>query len=243
MVESAARQVRRHARQELTARIVTEARRQLATEGAAGLSLRAVARELGMVSSAVYRYVASRDELLTLMIIEAYDAIGAAAERAEARVPREDLPGRSRAVCLAVRRWALAHPHEYALIFGSPVPGYRAPQDTITPATRVPALLIGILHDLAGSGPLAPAVTRPLDPATRRAIGPVRASVPEQVPDELLVRGLIAWTHLLGAVSMELFGHWNNVIGEPAGQREAFFEAAIGRVAALVMLGSGASAV
>ncbi len=235
MVESTARLVRRQAREELTSRIVAEARRQLATEGAAGLSLRAVARELGMVSSAVYRYVASRDELLTLMIVEAYDSVGAAAERAEARVPREDLPGRTRAVCLAVRRWALAHPHEYALIFGSPVPGYQAPPDTVPPAERVPTLLIGVLADLARRGPLPQALTAPLDPVVRRAIGPVRANVPGEVPDELLLRGLIAWAHLLGAVSMELFGHLHQVIAEPAAQREAFLEVTVSRVSSLVL--------
>ena len=79
---------RARVRAELTREIVEAARRQLATDGAAGLSLRAVARELGMASSAVYRYFASRDELLTALIVDAYDAIGAAAEEAEAAVPR-----------------------------------------------------------------------------------------------------------------------------------------------------------
>ena len=78
-------------REELTLQIIATARRHLATEGAAGLSLRAVARELGMASSAVYRYVASRDELLTLLIVDAYDALGEAVERAEAKVPRDEL--------------------------------------------------------------------------------------------------------------------------------------------------------
>ena len=72
---------RERARAEITTEITAEARRQLAVEGPTGLSLRAVARELGMVSSGIYRYVASRDELLTMLIIEAYDALGATVER------------------------------------------------------------------------------------------------------------------------------------------------------------------
>src|SRR3954466_2411468 len=91
------------------------ARRQLAEVGAAALSLRAVARELGMASSALYRYFPSRDDLLTRLIVDGYDALGAAAESADdpAATPRE----RWLAVCRAVRAWARAHPHEYALLY------------------------------------------------------------------------------------------------------------------------------
>ncbi len=89
-----AKGVRERARAEITSEIVRAGRDQLATDGAAALSLRAVARELGMVSSAVYRYVASRDELLTLLIIEAYDALGAAVEE-EAAPSTGTFSGRS----------------------------------------------------------------------------------------------------------------------------------------------------
>src|SRR4051812_20980512 len=104
---------RERVRAELTGEITAAARRQLATTGAAGLSLRAVARELGMVSSAVYRYFPSRDDLLSRLIVEAYDALGAAAEDADdpATAPLDRWVG----ICRAVRAWALARPHEYAL--------------------------------------------------------------------------------------------------------------------------------
>src|SRR3954471_6501176 len=118
---STVRGARERARIEVTAAIKDEARRRLAAEGAAKLSLRAVARELGMVSSALYRYFASRDDLLTALIVDAYDAVGAAAERAEAATDRADLLGRWLATARAVRAWTLANPHEYALIYGSPV--------------------------------------------------------------------------------------------------------------------------
>src|SRR4030095_6688572 len=95
--------VRARLRAEMTEEIKTTARRQLAEQGAPNLSLRAVAREVGLVSSAVYRYFASRDELLTALIMDAYNSLGEAAERADAGVERGDLIGRFEAVCRAVR--------------------------------------------------------------------------------------------------------------------------------------------
>ena len=138
---------RERARAELTREIKEEARRQLAEVGAHGLSLRAVARELGMVSSALYRYYPSRDDLLTALIIDAYNAAGSAAEDAIAAAPAADARARWAAACQAIRAWALAHPHEYALIYGSPVPGYRAPEATIGPAARIPLAFARVLRE------------------------------------------------------------------------------------------------
>lgn len=136
--------------------ILEAARSRLAAEGAAALSLREVARDVGLVSSAVYRYVASRDELLTLLIIEAFDGLGEQVERAEAARARADLHGRFSAVCTAVRSWALAHPHQWALVYGTPVSGYEAPESTIEPATRVSAILARILVDAHETDRLLP---------------------------------------------------------------------------------------
>jgi AcrR family transcriptional regulator len=144
---NAGRTARERVRAELIREITEVARRQLATDGAAGLSLRAVAREMGMVSSAIYRYFPSRDDLLTTLIIDGYNAVGAAVEKAEAACHAEDHPGRWLAACRAVRAWALAHPHEYALVYGSPVPGYRAPEQTIGPAARAAAVFGKIIGD------------------------------------------------------------------------------------------------
>ena len=113
---------RARVRAELTREIKSVAREQLAEVGAAALSLRAVARELSMASSAVYRYFPSRDDLLTALIVDAYDAVGAAAELDESAVRRADAAGRWMATARAVREWATTHPQEFALIYGSPVP-------------------------------------------------------------------------------------------------------------------------
>jgi AcrR family transcriptional regulator len=144
---NAGRTARERVRAELIREITEIARRQLATNGAAGLSLRAVAREMGMVSSAIYRYFPSRDDLLTTLIIDGYNAVGAAVEQAEAACPRQDYAGRWLAACRAVRSWALAHPNEYALVYGSPVPGYEAPDATIEPASRAAAVFGKVISD------------------------------------------------------------------------------------------------
>lgn len=204
---------RARARADITREIADAARRQLATDGASALSLRAVARELGMASSALYRYFSSRDELLTALIIAAYDGLGAAAERAQAKVPREDLAGRWFATARAVRRWAVKHPHEYALIYGSPVPGYRAPADTVVAATRVVLLLAGVVTDAAAAGALAPP-PRPLDVEgllTPSVFATAEAPATPPYPD-LVLRTLTAWSALFGAISFELFGHLHNAV-------------------------------
>lgn len=213
-----ARNARERAREEITAEIVAEARRQLDVGGAAGLSLRSVARELGMVSSAVYRYVANRDDLLTRLIIEAYDAIGAVAERAAARSAGEPPVERFVAVARAIRTWARRHPHEYALVYGTPVPGYAAPEDTIAPATRVSRALAGVVTDAAAAGLLdpPPGPSTPLTDATMADLRAVAAEVAPDVDPEVVVRLLVAWTQLFGLVSFELFGQTQGLITAPA---------------------------
>jgi len=230
---NASRTARERARAELTREIAEAARRQLATEGAAGLSLRAVARELGMVSSAVYRYFGNRDELLTALIVDGYNAVGAAVEEAEAACPRGDFAARWLAACRAVRDWALAHPHEYALVYGSPVPGYQAPEQTIGPASRVAGVLGAIVSDAHRAGVLEPPGGWPPPPG---AFAPdaarLRESVLAGVPDDVVALALAGWASLFGLVSFELFGQFENVVTD----RPAFFSHAatcLGRLAGL----------
>ncbi|MEV7007826.1 TetR/AcrR family transcriptional regulator [Streptosporangium sp. NPDC051022] len=212
---SSSRTARERVRAELTREITDIARNQLATEGAAGLSLRAVAREMGMVSSAIYRYFPSRDDLLTALIIDGYNAVGEAVENADAACPREDHTGRWLAVCHAVRDWALAHPHEYALLYGSPVPGYQAPMDTVAAAVRDTAVYGRIISDAHRAGALNPPdVCPPPPPSFSDDAARVREVIPD-VSDDVITRALIAWTGLFGWVSFELFGQFNNVLLDP----------------------------
>lgn len=207
---SAPRTAREIARVELTRAILDSARRQLAEVGPAALSVRAVARELEMASSAVYRYFPSRDALLTALLIEAYDDVGAAVEAADAGVrPRGEVGARWRKVCKALRSWAIEHPHDYALLYGSPVPGYAAPQATVVSATRVPAVLLGILADAQADGRSVTTTSMPVPRREQRALAGVR-ELAGDVDDEALVRALIAWETVFGHLSLELFGHMHN---------------------------------
>ncbi|WP_128378109.1 TetR/AcrR family transcriptional regulator [Streptomyces cavernae] len=219
-----ARGARARARIEVTAAIKDAARRQLAAEGAAKLSLRAVARELGMVSSAVYRYFPSRDDLLTALIVDAYDSLGEAAEAAHAEVADAEHAHRWGVVCEAVRTWALAHPHEYALIYGTPVPGYTAPKSTVPAASRVALLLIAVVRDAYhGPGVARPTLPAELQAEARR----MAADLAPDLPPETVAALVAAWAQLFGLVSFEVFGHFRGVVED----REAFFRHAVGNLA------------
>ncbi len=186
---------------EITREITDIARARLAAEGAAALSLRAVARDMGMVSSAVYRYFSSRDELLTALIIDGYNAIGEAVENADAACRRGDYSGRWLAACRAARGWAIAHPHEYALIYGSPVPGYQAPADTIGPAARSAVVFGRLVSDAHAAGQLTPlpagqATPPRASPATPPPATPLPAAQatasPQSAPGLQAMKGSLA---------------------------------------------------
>jgi AcrR family transcriptional regulator len=248
---TASKTARQRARAELTSEIKAAARRQVASAGAQQLSLRAVARELGMVSSSLYRYFPSRDDLLTALIIDAYDALGESAEQAAAALPRADIRGRWRACCAAARDWALAHPQEYALIYGSPVPGYQAPQETIPPAGRVARVLGGLLADAWAAGPAATpagaaglaamtagaAAAGPLQPPLGEQAAALAAAIAPGVPGPTVVRALIAFTQLFGMISFELFGQ---LVGS-ADPADDFFGYAVDQMADFVGLPPAAS--
>ena len=189
--------------------IVRIGRAHLATEGAAALSLRAVARDLGLVSSAVYRYVASRDELLTLLVVDGYDELGDAVDAALSTVDPSDHAGRMVAIARAVRAWALAEPATYALLFGSPVPGYEAPAERTTgPGTRVVVRLVETWEAAWRAGAVA-SDDEPLTPRRlTRDIARIRREMGLTAPDRLIARGLFAWAALFGCVSWEVFGQY-----------------------------------
>ncbi|BCW37825.1 TetR family transcriptional regulator [Arthrobacter sp. StoSoilA2] len=202
---------RERARAQTIADIVRLGREHLAVHGAAGLSLRAVARDLGVVSSAVYRYVESRDELLTLLLIDGYNELGDEVDAAVAAVPENDFAGRFRALGKAVRAWALKEPASYALLFGSPVPGYQAPGErTTVPGTRVIYRLVGIFEEAHRAGALEaevnPAVVIP--PGLAEDMRNIRTELGVTVPESALARGVLAWTSVFGAVSFEVFGQY-----------------------------------
>jgi AcrR family transcriptional regulator len=224
---------RERVRAEITREITDIARGHVAAHGAAGLSLRAVARDMGMVSSAIYRYFPSRDDLLTTLIIDSYNAIGESVEAADRACDRRDHAGRWLAACRAARDWALAHPHEYALIYGSPVPGYQAPPDTVGPASRTGTVVGRLVSEAYQAGALRPLpAARPLGASLNGDAARLREAVMPGVPEEVALAGLTALASLFGVISFELFGQFNNVVSDTS----AYFDRAVAGLGALIGL-------
>lgn len=242
---------RARVRAQLTDEIKEAARAELAAAGSSGLSLRAVARRVGMVPSALYRYFDSRDALLTALILDAYTSLGRAAAADGGRAGPDGGAGpvplrRWLAVGHAVRDWAWAHPHEWALIYGSPVPGYEAPPDTIGPALELVRVMAAILTPRPPGAGTDPPVDRfpahptrgplPVDLAVGadlgRWLGLVRGPYFPGVEDRVIALAVVAYTHLLGAVSLELFGQF----GPDATPAPAIFDHGLRVTAALLGL-------
>jgi AcrR family transcriptional regulator len=211
---------RARARIRTNERILEVGRDHLAQYGAAALSLRAIARDLDLVSSAVYRYVASRDDLLTMLVVDAYTELADQVSAAHSAAPANDHREQVRRSCNAFHDWAVAEPSRYALLYGSPVPGYQAPADQTTePGTRVVALLMRTIADAAASG-------RPTGPAsvaeTTDAVDfdSIRAEFGLDIDDQHLHGAIALWATVVGLTSLEVFGQFG---AEPAIDLQALF--------------------
>ncbi|MBR7742575.1 TetR/AcrR family transcriptional regulator [Phycicoccus sp. BSK3Z-2] len=191
-------------------RILEVSRRHLVTDGPAALSLRAVARDLGMVSSAVYRYVASRDDLLTLLLVDAYTDLGDVVDAALADAA--DRPWDERVVVAAVafHGWGHRDPSRYALLHGSPVPGYAAPPErTMQPGTRVPLALSRLVAEGVATGEVTedggPAVS---DPGLAAELGRAADELGLDAGPGVVARALLLWAGVVGSTSLEVFGQY-----------------------------------
>jgi AcrR family transcriptional regulator len=207
---------RQETRDRIEGQIIELGRRHLVTEGSAGLSLRAIARDLGMVSSAVYRYVASRDELLTLLLVDAYSELADAVDRAREAAADGSWRDQLLAIARAARRWAVDQPASWALLYGSPVPGYHAPRErTVGPGTRV----VGALFDAIATGIAAGdipqtnvAAAQPLSADFDR----LRAEFGFSGDDSAVAKCFVLWAGLVGAISLEVFGQYGpDTLTEP----------------------------
>jgi AcrR family transcriptional regulator len=207
---------RQESRERIEREIIEIGRRHLVTEGAAGLSVRAIARDLGMVSSAVYRYVRSRDDLLTLLLIDVYTELADAVDRAQ-QSTSDIWSDRIVAIARAARGWAVDQPACWALLYGSPVPGYQAPAEmTVGPGTRV----VGAVFDAVASGIAAGAVTVPNVQAAQPISGDfdrVRDEFGFAADDATVLKCFLLWAALVGAISLEVFGQYGaDTLTDPA---------------------------
>lgn len=212
---------RAEARARTTAEILAEARRQVAEHGGVGLSMRAVARELGLVSSALYRYFPTREALLTRMIVESYERL---ATRLGA-VPEDPPAQRWRALADAFRGWARAVPHEFHLVYGTPIPDYQAPPETIPAAAAVAGHFLAV-----GGGRPVPAFDTP---TLRRQLRTVSGQVGVPAPDPAGTGAVLAeLAALVGFLGLELGGHFVGT-ADPA---DALFTALLDRQVATLGL-------
>lgn len=206
--------VREERRAEITARILAAAREQVAEHGA-GMSMRAVAREVGLVSSAVYRYFPTREALLTAMILESYgrleEALAAAVEGRDLS-PAEEW----KALCRAARDWARERPNEFQLIYGTPLPGYVAPPETIPAATAVAAHFLRV----GATGPVEGFGGEVLEGQMAGVVGDALATDPSGA-----AAVLAEIAALVGFITLELGGHFVGT-ADPA---DALFEGMVTR--------------
>lgn len=184
--------IRDERRRETMEKILADADRQLIAGGPEALSLREIARSLGLASSAIYRYVSSRDELLTLLIVRSYNALADAVE--STHNSKESPEQQLRDLCSAVRAWALAHPQHYGLLYGTPVPGFQATAVTIEPGTRVLLQLAEVLRAFDGAPEVSATFVEVVGKET-------------DISPEIVARAAVAWSALLGAISSEVFGY------------------------------------
>jgi AcrR family transcriptional regulator len=220
---------RQESRERIEREIIEIGRRHLVTEGAAGLSVRAIARELGMVSSAVYRYVASRDDLLTLLLVDVYTELADVVDRAS-QSTTGSWAERALASARAARQWAVDQPACWALLYGSPVPGYHAPAElTVGPGTRVVGALFGAVASGIATGDIttgdiATGESEAPQPMSKDFDG-VRAEFAFPGDDATVLKCFLLWAALVGAISLEVFGQYGaDTLTDPA----AVFDGQIG---------------
>ncbi|UQA92725.1 TetR-like C-terminal domain-containing protein [Streptomyces halobius] len=206
--------------------IKATARQLLVKLGAGGLSLDAVAEGGGFAVTDVAAVFPHRDDLLTALVIDAYNASGAAMERADqaASDARASAGARLLAAARALRQWSFGNPAEFTLVYGSPVPDYHAPQDTVPPASRTPAVLAGIVRSALEAGELTPprrAVPGPplLLPEAVELFG----GVPEAPFSDIIERGVVLWSNLIGLLVFQVFSRTHDSVRDES----AFFDYAI----------------
>lgn len=199
----------------MPSRIKAAARHQMAQHGTAGLSLRAIARELGVTAPAIYNYFPRLEDLITALIVDAFTDLAEAMEAAEAAEPSERPYDKIMALCLAYREWAIAHPTVFQLIYGNPIPGYHAPVELTIPLARRPflGLFRWFLRAHQTGEMIIPAGYQTVPPAMAEGAAAWRGLSGIEMPDALLGILMSGWARIHGAVLLEIFGHLEPLVG------------------------------
>lgn len=207
------------ARPPLTPDVLVATSRALLVEGGPdAVVVREVARRLGVTAPALYRHVSGRDDLLTLLIAACTEEVTAACTAALAACPPDDVEGRLRAATWAFRTWALAHPPEFGLVYGTPVARYAAPEDgpTVAAMQRFGGLFGGVFADLLRAGRLRTVPDEDLDPTVRADLEAAAAAMGLPMRAGEVYPFVVGWHRMLGTVSTEVAGHLRWAFGEDA---------------------------
>jgi AcrR family transcriptional regulator len=210
-VAASAQSPRARYREQNRAEIKQIALRQLAEGGTAAVALTRIAKEVGLSGPALYRYFDSRDALLTDLIRDAYADLAAAVSAAADALPADTSPrARARALAGAWREWAVAQPHRYLLIQGTPVPGYSAPPDTLDSARAVLGQFLEVFGGAQPSAAVRPVVAQMTAWAEEDvAVAEwARSRVPGESAGVALAGAVLAWAHLHGAIGLEVSGQF-----------------------------------
>jgi AcrR family transcriptional regulator len=187
---------------------------QLARGGQEALSLNAIARQLGMTGPALYRYFANRDDLLTGLIVDAYQDIGATLTAAVEQAREGGAQAQLRALAHAMRRWALDQPHRYLLLYGTPFSGYRAPEPVLVAARESIGGVMAAMVDVQVRLDREPAPASELERQLEQA-----PWIPEDlrgtIPGSVLADVLLTWTRLHGIVGLEVNGQFATMGFDP----------------------------
>jgi AcrR family transcriptional regulator len=200
---------------DLPAAIKETAWKQIAEHGSPALSLRAIARELGITAPAIYNYFRRRDDLVTALIVDAFNSLAESQKDAIHDLPEDDFPARLSALGLAYRDWAVTHPQRYQLIFGTPIPGYEAPADITVPAAAwaiVP--LIETLQAIFTTGRLRVERFAPLTPELRSMLE-AWSQFTGGRNIEVLYAALVIWSRVHGLVTLEIGHQMPSFISDP----------------------------
>jgi len=205
-------QTRRERLRESTLTEIKEtAHKQMAENGAAALSLNAIAREMGMSTPALYRYFKNRDALVTELIIEAYQALGDRLEAADKAIESEKYHVRFHAVCQAYRNWAVAYPQAYTLIYGTPIPHYHAPRERTVPlAGRIMTIFGTILGEAWQADEITmPASYTQISAHNQQIIDSLLQDMPaKEATAPIFILTILVWSRINGVVWSELYGHF-----------------------------------
>lgn len=203
---------------DMAADIKATARAQMAAQGTAGLTLRGIARALGITAPAIYNYYPRLDGLITALIVDAFTDLAETMEAAEAAEPAERAFDKILALCLAYRQWAMDHPTDFQLIGGNPIPGYQAPAELTLPLARRPflGLFRWFIHAHASGELTIPAEYQAVPPAVSAGVAAWRQLSGIDVPDPLMGLLMSGWARIYGLTALEMYGHLQPLVGDPA---------------------------